>query len=58
MIKQHRINLYLDADLMEVISENAKKSYLPIAAFIRQLLYVTLKTNENNKSINVNEDGK
>ncbi|MCE5175508.1 MAG: ribbon-helix-helix domain-containing protein [Bacteroidales bacterium] len=55
---QKRINLYLDSDLMEKIGKKAKESYLPKAAFIKQLLYVTLMTNENNTSINLNENGK
>jgi hypothetical protein len=37
---------------MEKIEKKAKESYLPKAAFIKQLLYVTLMANENNTSIN------
>lgn len=55
---QKRINLYLDTDLMEKIGKKAKANYLPKAAFIKQLLYVTLMSDENNTSINLNEDGK
>jgi len=53
-----RINLYLDKDLMEAIGKKANENYLPKAAFIKQLLYVTLMNTENNKSINPKEDAK
>lgn len=53
-----RINLYLEKDLMEAIGKKANESYLHKAAFIKQLLYVTLIQNENNKSTNLNEDAK
>jgi predicted DNA binding CopG/RHH family protein len=55
--KQKRINLYLDSDLVEKIGKKAKANYLPKAAFIKQLLYVTLMSDENNTSINVKKDG-
>ena len=54
----NRLNLYLDKDLMQAITNKANERYLPKAVFVKQLLFMILMTNENNTSMNLNENGK
>jgi len=56
--KSERINLYIDSDLMQMITKKAKENFLPRVTFIKQLLYANLMNEENNKSVTFKEDGK
>lgn len=54
--KTERLNLYLEKDLMQLITQRAKENFLPRVAFIKQLLYANLMSDENNKSLTFKEN--
>jgi predicted DNA binding CopG/RHH family protein len=56
--KTERVNLYIESDLMQLITKKAKENFLPRVAFIKQLLYANLMNNENNKDVTFKTDGK
>ncbi len=56
--KTERINLYIESDLMQLITKKAKENFLPRVAFIKQLLYTNLMSDENNKGVTFKADGK
>jgi predicted DNA binding CopG/RHH family protein len=56
--KKERVNLYIENDLLRLISKKAKENYLPQATFIKQLLYANLMGEENNKSLELKENEK
>jgi hypothetical protein len=43
--KPNRINLYLDANLMEKLNQISVQEYLPVTALIKQILYKHLYAN-------------
>lgn len=56
--KTKRINLYLDAELSEMVSNKANESYMPKTSLIKHLIYVSLLGNGNNTGVTLNENGK
>jgi len=52
--KQERMNLYIDQDLSEAISENAKKDYLRKTTWVTQYLRKSLL--KNNPMSNQTQD--
>ncbi len=56
--KTERINLYIESDIMQLITKKAKENFLPKVAFIKQLLFANLMSDENIKGVTFKTDGK
>lgn len=55
--KTERVNLYIESDLMQLITKKAKENFLPRVTFIKQLLYANLMSDDN-KGVTFKENEK
>lgn len=49
-----RLNIYMNADLFNLLKEKASKDYLPVATWVKQYLSKQLLPTSNNNSSKLN----
>lgn len=53
---KNRINILMEPGLVQAVESEAKKNYLPVSTYIKQLLYRTLQKENNCLTFKSNEE--